>query len=165
MGKVLIVYFSETGTVEQMAQYIAEGVRIAGQEAELKPVSEISNERDLAGYDGYIFGCPTYHLDVPAPFKSLLAMAGRADLHGKVGAAFSARTHPSGSSVTAASQLFHIMESQLRMRMTDLGPFDLHPGLFDSSERLNGSMETVRTCQQYGKAVGEMLPSESQGRG
>ena len=33
MKKVMIAYFSLTGKTEMMAQYIAEGVRISGQEA------------------------------------------------------------------------------------------------------------------------------------
>jgi len=41
MSKILIVYFSRTGTTEKMANYIAEGVRFAGADAELKKVSQI----------------------------------------------------------------------------------------------------------------------------
>ena len=55
MKKVLVAYFSKTGTTETMAQYIAEGVRITGHEADLKKVSEIKNEKDLEGYDRLYF--------------------------------------------------------------------------------------------------------------
>jgi len=61
MSKILIVYFSRTGTTEKMANYIAEGVRFTGSEVVLKKVSQVKEETDLQGYDGYIFGCPTYH--------------------------------------------------------------------------------------------------------
>ncbi|MCK5679296.1 flavodoxin domain-containing protein, partial [bacterium] len=53
MAKVLIVYFSRTGNTEKMAQFIAEGVRFAGAEVELKKVGKVKTEEDLAGYDGY----------------------------------------------------------------------------------------------------------------
>ena len=36
MGRVLIVYFSLNGNTEKMAQYIAEGVRISGQQIIVK---------------------------------------------------------------------------------------------------------------------------------
>ena len=159
MGKVLIVYFSETGTVEQMANYIAEGVRIAGHEADLRRVSLMNTQIDLAGYDGYIFGCPVYHLDLPEPFKNFLTTAAMRELEGKAGGAFSSRAHPSSGSEGTASKLFQIMESRFRMRMTKLGPFDLDPGIFESMQELMGRAETIRTCQDYGKALGEMLRS------
>jgi flavodoxin len=157
MKKVLIVYFSKTGTIEQIAQYIAEGVRIAGHEAEMKKVSDIKTRADIAGYDGYIFGCPTYHLDIPEAFKAFLSTAENADLQGKAGGAFSARTHPSSGTNKTAAMIYDTMESRLKMRMTSLGGFDLDPGLFDTMERFVDTIENIRTCQDYGKSIGEML--------
>ena len=57
MKKVLISYFSRTGKTQQMAEYIAEGIRISGHDAELKKISDIKSEKELAGYDGYVLGC------------------------------------------------------------------------------------------------------------
>ena len=67
MRNVLIVYLSLAGHTQTLAEYIAEGVRIAGCDAEVKKLSEIKNAKDLEGYDGYIFGCPTYHRDMLRP--------------------------------------------------------------------------------------------------
>jgi len=150
MAKVLVVYLSNSGTTERMAGYVAEGVRIAGQEAEVKKTSEIANAGDLAGYDAYIFGCPTYHLDMPASFASLLDAAAQCGLEGKAGGAFSPRAHPSSGGGGAAERVFEIMESKLRMKMAELGPFDV---MADVVEGLEG----VRACQEYGKAVAEMV--------
>ncbi len=36
MAKVLVGYTSRTGNTEKMAQFIAEGVRLSGHEADLK---------------------------------------------------------------------------------------------------------------------------------
>jgi flavorubredoxin len=152
MKKVLIVYFSVGGATEAMARYIAEGVRIAGHEAEVRKVSEIGEEKDLAGYDGYIFGCPTYHLDVPGPVNTFLSVAAGAGLKGKAGGAFSASGHPGGTPGGAARLLFDRMESLFAMKMTDLGPFNLTQGLFDHPDGM-------RACHDYGRAVGEMLTS------
>ena len=62
MKKVLIAYDSRSGRTQQMAEYIAEGIRISGNEAVVRKITEIKNEKELQGYDGYIFGSPTYHL-------------------------------------------------------------------------------------------------------
>jgi flavodoxin len=158
MKRVLIAYYSRSGNTEKMAQYIAEGVRITGHEADTKSITQISAEKDLTGYDGYIFGCPTYHLDMPEPFKAFLVMAGAADLKDKVGGAFDCRTHPSSGEGSAAALIFDTMESRFGMRMTDLGPFDLKPDWIDGGKpELMDTLEGIKACQQYGKSVGEML--------
>jgi flavodoxin len=150
MGKVLVVYLSASGTTELMAEYVAEGVRIAGHEADVRKTAEIAGSRDLAGYDAYIFGCPTYHLDMPQSFASLLEAAAKAGLQGKAGGAFSSRAHPSSGDGGAAERVFSVMESKLGMRMTDLGPFDVMADVVNSSDG-------ARACQEYGKAVAKML--------
>ena len=72
MGKVLIAYFSLSGNTEKMAEYIAEGVRFSRQQAVARKISDIKNFKDLNGYDGYIFGSPTYHRDMAEPMKAFL---------------------------------------------------------------------------------------------
>lgn len=158
MKKILVVYFSKTGNTKDMARYIAEGVRIAGHEADVRSVTEITNERELTGYDGLIFGCPTFHLDMPDPFKTFLFMAERADLHSKAGGAFSLRAHPSSGEGSAAGLIFDKMESAFGMRMTHLGPFDLKPEWLDSTKpEPIETAEGIRACQDYGKSVAEIL--------
>jgi flavodoxin len=39
--KVLIAYYSSSGKTEKMAQYIAEGIRIAGHEAIMKKLEDL----------------------------------------------------------------------------------------------------------------------------
>ncbi len=151
MKKVLIVYFSKTGTTETMAQYIAEGVRIAGREADVKKVSDVASEKELEGYDAYVFGCPTYFSGMPEPFVRFLSVAEKAPLQGKAGGAFSSRAHPSsGEGIGAAATIFELMETRFKMRMTVLGPFGLQGGL--TEQELD-----MHTCQDYGKAVAGML--------
>ena len=93
MKKVLIAYFSRTGTTEKMAQLIAEGVRMGGCEVELTSVSKVSSDAEIIGYDGYVFGCPTYHKDMTNNMKQFLFLAERANLIGKIGGAFGSHTH------------------------------------------------------------------------
>jgi hypothetical protein len=37
-----------------MAEYIAEGVRITGHDAELRKISDLKSEKDLMGSDGLL---------------------------------------------------------------------------------------------------------------
>ena len=158
MKRVLIAYYSHTGNTEKMARYIAEGLRIAGHEAEVRSIAEIKSGKDLLGYDGYIFGCPTYHMDIPKPFKTFLDLAAKVDLMGKIGGAFDCRTHPSSNETSVAGMIFTRMESEFKMKMTPLGPFDLKPNWLqgNASESLS-SLEAIQACQDYGRVFAEMF--------
>jgi len=146
MKKVLIAFVSRTGKTEAMANYIAEGLRISGQEVALKKIATIDNEKDIVGYDGYVFGCPTYHKDMTGGMKQFLFKAQRANMTGKIGGAFGSHTH-SGES---APMIFDTMEHVFKMDMIDLGPLNL-------TEAMAESGEGMKACQDYGKALGEKL--------
>ena len=146
--RVLISYFSRTGKTQQMAEYIAEGVRISGQDVEIKKISDIKSEKELGGYDGYIFGSPTYHRAMPGIVETFLFLAQKANLSGKVGGAFGSYTH----SGDAPKMIFDTMEFVYKMNMVDLGSFNL-------LEHLVETREGMKACRDYGKAVGEKLGS------
>lgn len=146
MKKVMIAFVSRTGKTEKMAEYIAEGVRFAGHGAETRKIGELKTEKDLAGYDGYIFGCPTYHRDMTENMKTFLFLAKKADLAGKPGGAFGSYTH----SGDAPRFIYDTMEHVFKMKMTDLGSFNLLEAAVDTREGL-------RACQDYGRSVGEKL--------
>ncbi len=146
MKKVLIAYVSRTGKTESMANYIAEGLRIKGQEVELKKIAAIEDEKGIVGYDGYVFGCPTYHKDMTGGMKQFLFKAQKANLDGKIGGAFGSHTH-SGES---APMIFDTMEHVFKMDMTNLGPLNLTEAVVESGEGM-------KACQDYGKALAEKL--------
>jgi len=148
MKKVLITYYSRTGKTEKMAEYIAEGVRFSGNSAEIKKLSEIKNEKELEGYDGYAFGCPTYHRDMTANMKTFLFLVEKAHLEGKTGGAFGSYTH----SGDAPKYIFDTMKHVFKMEMTPLGSFILE-------ERLVETTEGMRACQDYGNALSDKLDS------
>ena len=106
MKRVLICYDSRTGNTEKMAEYVAEGVRIVGHEAELMRIGAIKSYQDLEGYDAYVFGCPTYHRDITNGMKTFLFLAQKAGLEGKVAGAFGSHTH----SGDAPKVIFDTME-------------------------------------------------------
>ena len=57
MKKIAVIYWSGTGNTEKMAEYIAEGVRQAGEKAEIF-TSDRFSESMIGRYDGFAFGCP-----------------------------------------------------------------------------------------------------------
>jgi flavorubredoxin len=144
MKKILIAYTSRAGTTEKMADYLAEGVRMSGNETEVKKISAIASEKDLAGFDGYLFGCPTYHKDLTSGMKQFLFLAEKANLTGKMGGAFGSHTH----SGEAAPMIFETMQHVFKMDVTELGPLNLTEGMMKTDEGL-------KACQQYGKALGQ----------
>ena len=146
MKKVFIAYFSLTGRTESMAQYIAEGIRIRGKEAVVKKLSAIKNADDLAGYDGYIFGSPTYHRDMAEPMKTFLFLARKADLAGKLAGAFGSYTHDGD----APAMVFGTMQHVFKMEPFELGSFNLLEAVLEKDEGL-------RACQDYGKVFADKL--------
>jgi len=74
MGTVLVVYASRSGETEKIANLIAEGVRMTGNEASVKSVADIKNETDLQGFDGYAFvywSRPHRNLIAPRPIMAI----------------------------------------------------------------------------------------------
>jgi flavorubredoxin len=146
MKKVLIAYDSRTGNTKQMAEFIAEGVRISGNEAELEKITAIKNEKALQGYDAYVFGCPTYHRDMTNGMKTFLFLVQKAGLKGKAGGAFGSHTH----SGDAPKLIFDTMEYVFKMDMVNLGPFKLKEDIVPTGEGM-------RACQDYGKAMAQKV--------
>lgn len=146
MANVLIAYFSLTGKTQTMAEYIAEGVRFAEHKALTKMTSELKTVDDIKGFDGYVFGSPTYHQDIAGPMKSFLFLARRADLQEKLAGAFGSYTH----SGDAPAMVFDTMRYVYRMRPFYLGPFNLLEAKVDTQEGM-------RACHDYGRTFGEKL--------
>jgi len=101
----------------------------------------------MEGYDGYVFGCPTYHRDMTPGMKNFLFLAEKLNLVGKIGGAFGAYTH-SGES---APMLFDTMEFVFKMDMTDLKALSLKEAVIETGEGL-------KAAQDYGRALAEKFP-------
>ncbi len=143
MKKVLIAYVSRTGTTEKMANYLAEGIRMSGNETEVVKTS-LLKEKDLSGYDGYLFGCPTYHKDMTSGMKQFLFLVEKANLAGKLGGAFGSHTH----SGEAAPMVFDTMQYVFKMDALDLGALSLTDAVMETDEGM-------KACHQYAKALTE----------
>jgi len=139
MSKTLIVYASRAGSTQKIGELIAEGIRISGNEASVVKVNEIKKETDLDGYDAFVFGSATYHGDMMQGMKTLLFLAEKANLEGKVGGGFGAF----GWSGEAPGRIFNTMENIFKMKMVS-GPLML------KSASLGGG---VQMAQDYGKEI------------
>jgi NAD(P)H dehydrogenase (quinone) len=129
MTKVLVLYYSSWGHIEQMAYAAAEGAREAGAEVVVKRVPELVPEsvaqaahyktdqkapiatvEELPEYDAIIFGTPTRYGTMTAQMKNFLDQTGglwaQGKLIGKVGSVFtSTATQHGGQEATILTTL------------------------------------------------------------
>jgi NAD(P)H dehydrogenase (quinone) len=142
MAKVLVLYYSSYGHIEQMANAVAEGVRQAGAEVTVKRVPELVPEEiarksgfkldqqapvatieELPTYDAIIFGTGTRFGNMTAQMKNFIDQTGplwaRGALVGKVGSVFtSSATQHGGQESTILT--FHPVLLHLGMVIVGL---------------------------------------------
>lgn len=101
MPRILVCYYSTYGHTETMARAAAEGVVEAGGEAVVKRVPElmprevaekagarldqpapIAEPKELANYDGFLFGSPTRYGNMAAQMRNFLDQTGSLWLSG-----------------------------------------------------------------------------------
>ena len=145
MAKVLIGYATRSGETKKIAERIAEGVRFQGIDCECLDVAQIKKATDLDGYDGYLFGSPTYHGDMLQSMKTFLFLAEKADLKGKAGGSFGAY----GWSGEALDRIFGTMKNIFGMDMVG------DPLRLKSLDLGGGS----QMAQEYGRQIGKKISS------
>jgi NAD(P)H dehydrogenase (quinone) len=142
MAKVLVLYYSSYGHIEQMADAVADGARAAGAEATVLRVPEtapaavveaahfktdtahavISGADALKDYDAIVIGAPTRFGRMPSQMAAFLDTAGglwaAGALNGKVGGAFTSTASQHGGQETT---LFSIITNLLHFGMTIVG--------------------------------------------
>lgn len=119
MTKVLVLYYSTYGHIEQMAEAVAEGAREAGAEAVVKRVPEtvpqevaaqnhfkldqkapVATVDELPEYDAIVFGAPTRFGTVASQMRAFIDQTGglwaAGKLLGKVGSAFTSSASQHG---------------------------------------------------------------------
>ena len=179
MTKVLILYYSAYGHMERMAQAVAEGVRDAGVEADIKRVPELVPEgvakqsgfkldqkapiatiAELADYDAIIFGSGTRFGVFTSQMRNFLDQTGslwmKGALVGKVGSVFTGSgTQHGGQELTILSMI----------------PTLLHHGMIvvglPYSFQGQSTMDEISGCSPYGastitKPDGSRMPSENE---
>jgi len=119
--KVVVIYYSRSGTTKAMAELIASEIKSSGAEVDLTSVSDIKASQ-LLNYDGIIIGSPTYYGTLAAPIKELLdeSVAFHGQLDGKAGGAFSSAANIAGGNETT---ILSILEAMLIHGMVIQGDF------------------------------------------
>jgi NAD(P)H dehydrogenase (quinone) len=141
MAKVLVLYHSAYGHIEQMAEAVAAGAREAGAEVAIRRVPEtvpeeiarkahfkleqqapIATVAELEQYDAIIIGAGTRYGRMPSQMAAFLDQTGglwaRGALNGKVGAAFTSTATQHGGQETT---LFSIITNLLHFGMMVVG--------------------------------------------
>ena len=100
--KVAIIYHSETGNTEAMANLVKEGCEKASGDVEARtfPVDEI-DEGFVSQAKAVMFGCPTYEGTCSWQMKRLLDTIG-VNLAGKLGGCFASMNWPGGGGAELA---------------------------------------------------------------
>jgi len=143
MAKALIVYTTRAGETKSIADLIAEGLRFSGAEVKIVNVNDIKKESELEGYDALVLGSATYHGEMMQKMKTLLFMAEKANLEGKVGGAFGAF----GWSGEAPDRIFDTMKNIFKMNMVS-GSLRL------KSSTIEGGM---KMAQDYGREIAKKI--------
>jgi NAD(P)H dehydrogenase (quinone) len=165
MAKVLVLYYSSYGHIEQMAEAIAEGARGAGAEVAIRRVPEIVSEEvarashykldqkaqvatiaELADYDAIVVGTGTRFGRMSSQLAAFLDQAGglwaSGALNGKIGSAFASTASQHGGQETT---LFSIITNLLHFGMTIVGlPYSFQ-GQMGTDEVRGGSPYGITT--------------------
>ncbi len=142
MTKVLVLYYSSYGHLEQMAEAVAEGARSTGAEVDIRRVPEtapaevvaaahfktdsphpvIENAQALTQYDAIIMGAPTRFGRMASQMAAFLDTAGgvwaSGALNGKVGGAFTSTASQHGGQETT---LFSIITNLMHFGLVVVG--------------------------------------------
>jgi NAD(P)H dehydrogenase (quinone) len=103
VAKVLVLYYSSYGHIEQLAQAVAEGARVVGAEVDVRRVAELvpdevarksgykldqqaplATVKELPDYDAIIFGTPTRYGNMASQMKNFLDQTGGLWVQGKL---------------------------------------------------------------------------------
>jgi NAD(P)H dehydrogenase (quinone) len=178
MARILELYYSSYGHLARMADAVAEGVRSAGHECDVRRVAEtappevaaaagfvadhthpeVEGINALPQYDGIVIGAPTRFGRMPSQMGAFLDQAGGLwftdALVGKVGAAFTSTAAQHGGQETT---LFSIITNLLHFGCTVVG--------LDYGFKEQNGVDVVRGGSPYGATTianndGSRLPSE-----
>lgn len=142
MAKVLVLYYSSYGHLEQMADAVAEGARSAGAEVDIRRVPEtapqavveaahfktdtahsvLTDPHELENYDAIVVGAPTRFGRMSSQMASFWDTAGglwmKGALNGKVGGAFTSTASQHGGQ---EQTLFSIITNLMHFGLTIVG--------------------------------------------
>jgi NAD(P)H dehydrogenase (quinone) len=189
MAKVLVLFYSAYGHIEQMAEAVAEGAREAGAAVDIKRVPElvpvevakgagmklhedhvhpIAQIADLENYDAIVIGTGTRFGRMSSQMANFLDQAGglwaKGALNGKVGSAFTSTAAQHGGQETT---LFSIITNLLHFGFVVVGlPYSFQ-GQMRMDEITGGSPYGATTIAGRGDrqpSVSELEGARFQGK-
>ncbi|HPD47755.1 MAG TPA: flavodoxin family protein [Anaerohalosphaeraceae bacterium] len=120
--KILVAYYSRTGSTEEMARAVVEGVcRVPEAMVLLKRAADVTRQ-DLEAADGIILGSPTYFANIPGEMKTIMDQWNwkwKVDFTDKIGGAFATAGGRTGGQEHVVVSLLMFM---LHNRMLVAGP-------------------------------------------
>ena len=143
MSKILVLYYSQSGNTEKMANAVAEGAKNV-EHSDVTLSYHIAAD-ELAGFDAIILGAPTYHHEIPIDMKKLFETAASKgiNLKGKTAATFGSF----GWSGEAPKLLLEIMKNKFEMKVVT-------PPLL---VKYVPDKQAFIKCQSLGKTIAETL--------
>lgn len=179
MAKVLVLYYSTYGHIEQMAHALADGARAAGATVDVKRVPEtvpedvarnghfkldqpapVATVNELPDYDAIVIGAPTRYGRMPSQMAAFLDQTGglwaKGALNGKVGAAFTSSATQHGGQETTQ---FSIITNLLHLGMVIVGlPYSFAGQM---------TLDEITGCSPYGASTiaggqGQRQPSRNE---
>ena len=143
MSKILVLYYSQSGNTEKMANAVAEGAKNVEQSDVTLSYHIAADE--LTGFDAIILGAPTYHHEIPIEMKKLFETSASKgiNLKGKTAATFGSF----GWSGEAPKLLLEIMKNKFEMKVVT-------PPLL---VKYVPDKQALDTCQSLGKTIAETL--------
>lgn len=189
MAKILIAFYSRTGTIEGLAKAIAEGAGAAGAEVRLRRARELLGDdimRSVPGWkesaeamnarypaptvedaewaDAIIFGTPTRFGSVSSELKAYIDGLGglwaKGALNGKVGSAFTGSATPHGGNESTIISLYNPL-AHLGMIIVPTGYAD--PAMFKGAGTPYGA-SVVSGNPPSGPSEDELEVARHQGR-
>jgi NAD(P)H dehydrogenase (quinone) len=159
MPKVLVLYYSSYGHVEQLAAAVAEGATQAGAAVDIRRVPEtvptevaaaahykleqaapLASVAELEQYDAIVIGTPTRYGRMASQMAAFLDQTGglwaRGALNGKVGAAFTSTATQHGGQETT---LFGVITNLMHFGMVIVGLPYSHQGQMRVDQVVGGA--------------------------
>jgi len=150
--QILILYHSNTGTTQKIAEEIAKGVQKTPDiTCILKSTEEVSAE-DLINSDGIIAGSPSYLGTMSSELKSIFDnnIHLRSKMKNKIGAAFSCAACQGGGTETT---IFSIIQAMLTYGMIISGNPQLTAGNFGATCIGTPEQQDLKNALIFGENV------------
>ncbi|MAG94734.1 MAG: flavodoxin [Planctomycetaceae bacterium] len=169
MGKILVLYHSNSGNTESMARLVSEGAAEVEQTESRTLSVDAATVEDLKWCDGIAIGCPTNFGTISWPMKKWwdeLPLETWGTQDGKIGCAFSSSGAWGGGSELTCMALLLVLINYgfLTFGVTDYTgvKFSPHYGSIVAGEPR--AEHEIASCRRLGRRLSEWVAAYREGR-